>query len=122
MGHRWKLKPELLNKLIIDVNASFLGFITDNMQSAYIGEEKSTSSLNLIIVYQEQPSKLDSYLVKSEIIHYLEDDLFKYGIRKINLINLHGEEADKSLIKYEDPIPIFMKYTINIDDFIEANL
>ena len=120
MNYKWELKPESLNKLILDVNISFVGFITDNMLSAFIGQEKDKSNLNLILLYKEHPSKLDAFLVKNEIIHSLEDDLFKYGIRKINLINLQGEEGYKTLNKYEDYIPIFKKYLENIDDSIEA--
>lgn len=122
MSYKWKLEPELLKQILLEVNTSFFGFITDNMLSAYIGQEGDKSSINLIILYKKKPSKLDNYLVKNEVLSSLEDELFEYGIRSVNLISLYGEDVNVRLGTYKDYFTIFKKYLKNRDDSVEANI
>lgn len=114
MGNMW-LEKENYDSIHLIVNGAFLGWITDSMRAAFIAT-RVPNQLELIIFFGGEPSKLDQKIVEQEIIFYIEDSGFDYGINTVNYraIILENDTIagfkEKGGMWINEYSPVFQKY------------
>ncbi|MGB1296405.1 MAG: hypothetical protein ACPG6V_13085, partial [Flavobacteriales bacterium] len=88
--------------VLLIIQGAFLGWITNPMIAAYFTYNVK-NEIDLVILFNCKPTKIDIRIIESEILPYLEDNILEYGINNINIqqltitssINEFKEKEDK---------------------------
>jgi len=112
-----------MNNVFFIVHDAFIGFITDSMYACYIANFKE-KELEMVVIYNKEPSELDTKLIQRQVIQNIENNMSRYGI---NNVTYRYIVLDTTFTKYIEKEgnwinkywPVFLKYEFKSYDLLD---